>query len=117
MRTMLLLGLAFVIGCSRDDGDKLTRVARLTAEKVREAAPRRTPLGELDPEKTPAGRVRARLRTDASLAGHSIQVVEAADGLHLRGRVPTRDQADWASRLARETVGVPAVIDEIVVGP
>ena len=72
---------------------------------------------DLDPEKTPAGRVRARLRTDASLAGHPIQVVEAGERVYLRGRVPTQAQADWAGRLARQTVGVPAVVNEIAVGP
>jgi osmotically-inducible protein OsmY len=117
MRTALVFGLVVLAGCSRQDADKLARVGRLTAEKVREAAPARTPLGDLDPEKTPAGRVRARLRTDASLAGNPIQVVEAADRLHLRGRVPTQAQADWAGRLARETVGVPIVVNEIVVVP
>ena len=117
MRTALVFLVAVLAGCSRQDADKLVRVGRLTAEKVRAAAPARTPLGDLDPEKTPAGRVRARLRTDASLAGHPIQVVAAGDRVYLRGRVPTQAQADWAGRLARETVGVPPVVNEIVVGP
>jgi osmotically-inducible protein OsmY len=117
MRTALVLVLAAVAGCSRADADKLARVGRLTGEKVREATPARTPLGDLNPEITPAARVRARLRTDASLVGHPIQVVEAPDGMHLRGRVPTQAQADWAARLARQTIGVTAVTNEIAVGP
>jgi hypothetical protein len=117
MRITLGLIVLALAGCSREDGVKLARVGRLVGEKVREAAPARTPLGEVNPEATPAGRVRVRLRNDATLAGHPIQVVEWEDGLHLRGRVPTREQADWAGRLARETVGVTAVVNEIAVGP
>ena len=117
MRLGLILATAMVAGCSREDGEKLARVGRLAGEKVRDAAPSRSPFGELNPEATPASRVRARLRTDANLAGQPIQVVEGPGGLHLRGRVATQDQADWAARLARETVGVTAVVNELVVGP
>jgi osmotically-inducible protein OsmY len=35
----------------------------------------------------------------------------------LRGRVPHQDHADWAAKLARETVGVTNVVNEITVGP
>jgi osmotically-inducible protein OsmY len=117
MRTALVLGLAVLAGCSREDGEKLARVGRLTADKVRGAAPARTPLADLNREDTPAARVRVRLRTDATLTDQAIEVVEGPDGLHLRGRVLTRDQAEWAARLARETVGVPAVVNELAVGP
>ena len=117
MRTVLLLGVALLAGCSREDGEKLARVGRLAADKVRDAAPARTPFGDLKPEVTPADRVRVRFRTDATLADQPIQVVEGPDGLHLRGRVATRDQADWAVKLARETVGVKHVVTEITVEP
>jgi osmotically-inducible protein OsmY len=117
MRTALVLGLAVLAGCSREDGDKLARVGRVAADKMREAAPARPPIGDLNPEATPAARVRVRLRTDATLADLPIQVVEGPDGLHLRGRVVTPDQAEWAAKLARETVGVPAVVNELTVGP
>ena len=117
MRTALLLGVMVLTGCSREDGERLARVGRLAGEKVRDAAPARTPLGDLHPEATPAGRVRARFRMDATLADQPIQVVEAADGLHLRGRVGTPEQAEWAVKLASETTGVPAVVNELAVGP
>lgn len=117
MRLLLVLGLAVLAGCSRADGERLARVGRLAGEKVRDAAPARTPLDDLNPEATPAGRVRLRLRTDAALAGQSIQVVEAADGLHLRGTVATPEQAAWAEKLARETAGVGAVVNELAAGP
>jgi osmotically-inducible protein OsmY len=117
MRMALVLGLAVMTGCSRDDGEKLARVGRLVADKARAAAPARTPFGDRNPEATAAARVRARLQTDANLADQPIQVVEGPDGLHLRGRVATQDQADWAARLTRETVGVTHVVNEITVGP
>jgi osmotically-inducible protein OsmY len=117
MRTALVLGLAVLTGCSPGDGEKLARVGRLAADKVRDMAPARTPFGDLNPEPAPAARVRLRLRTDAALADQPIYAVEAPGGLHLRGRAATQDQADWAAKLARETVGVTAVVNELPVGP
>src|SRR3954468_6743072 len=117
MRTVLVLGVVVLVGCSREDGERLGRVGRLAGEKVRDAAPARTPLDDLNPEATAAGRVRVRLRTDASLADQQIQVADGADGIHLRGRVATREQGDWAAELARGTTGVSAVVNELTVGP
>src|SRR3954447_26139131 len=117
MRTVLVLGVVVLAGCSREDGERLGRVGRLAGEKVRDAAPARTPLDDLNPEATPAGRVRVRLRTDATLADQPIQVAEGPDGIHLRGRAATQDQADWAAELARGTTGVLVVINELAVGP
>jgi osmotically-inducible protein OsmY len=104
-------------GCTREDGEHLARVGRLAGEKVRDCAPERTPLGDLTPEGTPAGRVRTRFKLDTSLAGLPIQVVDGTDGIHLRGRVEKSEQAEWAVKLARETAGVSAVVNELVVGP
>ena len=117
MRLTILLAVVVFTGCSREDGDRLARVGRLAGEKVRDAAPARTPLGDLNPEATPAGRVRARFRTDAALADQSIQVVESPDGLHLRGQVANAEQVEWAARLASETLGVGAVVNELTVAP
>ena len=114
---MLVFGLVVLAGCSREDGERLARVGRLAGEKVRAAAPQKTPLGDLHPEATAAGRVRARFRTDARLADQPIQVHEGADGIHLRGTVATAEQAEWAERLARETTGVTSVVNELAVGP
>ncbi|HKB02624.1 MAG TPA: BON domain-containing protein [Gemmataceae bacterium] len=116
MRTALFLGIAVLTGCAREDGEKLARVGRRAGETLRDAAPARTPFGDLRPEATPSDRVRVRLRTDAALADQPIQVVEGPEGLHLRGRVATREQADWAVKLARATVGVTRVVNEIAVG-
>src|SRR3954467_12080935 len=117
MRTALVLGVIALAGCSREDGERLGRIGRLAGEKVRDAAPAKTPLDDLNPEATPAGRVRVRLRTDATLADQPIQVADGADGIHLRGRVATQEQADWAAELARGTTGVSAVVNELAVGP
>ena len=117
MRTALVLGLIVLAGCSREDGERLARVGRLAGEKVRDAAPERTPLGDLHPEATPAGRVRVRFRTDAALSDQPIQVVDGADGVHLRGRVAAPEQAEWAVKLAQETTGVAAVVSELADGP
>ena len=117
MRTALVLGAMALAGCSREDGERLGRVGRLAGEKVRDATPAKTPLDNLNPEATPAGRVRLRLRTDATLADQPVQVADGADGIHLRGRVATQAQADWAAELARGTTGVSAVVNELAVGP
>jgi osmotically-inducible protein OsmY len=117
MRIPFVLGLLILAGCSREDGERLARVGRLTGEKVREAAPPKTPLSELNPEATLAGRVRARFRTDAALADQAIQVHEEPDGIHLRGRVSDDARVEWAVTLARQTTGVANVVNELTVGP
>ena len=104
-----------VAGCTREDGERLARVGRLAGEKVRDCAPQWTPLGDLSPEATPAGRVRTRFKLDASLSGLPIQVVDGSDGIHLRGWVKMPEQADWAVKLARGTAGVSAVVNELAV--
>jgi len=117
MRTAIVFGLLVLTGCTRDDGEKLARVGKLAGEKVRDAAPARTPFGDLAPDSTPAARVRTRLRNDAALAECSIQVADAPDGVRLTGRVPHQDYAAWAEKLARSTAGVTNVVNEIAVGP
>lgn len=117
MRIGLVFAIVVLAGCSREDGERLARVGRLAGEKVRDAAPARTPLGDLNPEATPAGRVRLRFRTDATLANQPIQAIDGTDGVHLRGRVANQDLADWAVKLAEETTGVSGVVNELGVGP
>jgi osmotically-inducible protein OsmY len=117
MRIATVLGLILLAGCSREDGEKLARVGKLAGEKVRDAAPARTPFGDLAAESTPAGRVRVRLRTDAILSDYPIEVTEAPDGIHLRGQVPHQDHAEWAEKLTRETVGVTNVVNELTFSP
>lgn len=106
-----------VSGCSQKDGDKLAKIAKLSAEKVRDAVPAKNPVGDFAPDATVAGKVRTRLKTDAYLVACPIQVVEEADGLHLRGHVPSQEHADLAYRLASQTVGVPTVVNELTIAP
>ena len=117
MRTVFAIAVLGLAGCHREDGEKLVRVGRVVTEKVRDAAPARTPFGDLAPDATPAGKVRARIRTDSYLADLDIQVVEAEDGLHLRGNVPSKEHSDRAGQLARDTVEVKTVVNELVVTP
>src|SRR5262249_56342033 len=60
MRIAIVFSLIVLAGCSREDAQRLGRVGRVVGEKVRDAAPAKTPLGEINPEATPAGRVRTR---------------------------------------------------------
>jgi osmotically-inducible protein OsmY len=117
MRWAMLLGLVVLTGCSRTDGQKLARIGQLTADKLRDAAPAQTPFDDLAPATTAAARVRVRQRTDAALAELPIQVHEGPDGIHLKGHVPHPDHAEWAVKLARETLGVVDVVNELTVGP
>jgi osmotically-inducible protein OsmY len=117
MRIAFVLGLVVLAGCSREDGERLGRVGRLAGEKVRDAAPQKTPLDNLNSEATPAGRVRARFRTDTLLHDQPIQAIDGSDGVHLRGRVATPEQAEWAIKLTQETQGVAAVVNELAIGP
>jgi osmotically-inducible protein OsmY len=117
MRIIFAIAVLGLAGCNREDGEKLVRVGRVVTEKVRDAAPARTPFGDLAPDATPAGKVRARIRTDSYLAELDIQVVEAEDGLHLKGKVPSKEHSDRAGQLARDTVEVSNVVNELVVEP
>ena len=102
-------------GCQKTDGEKLVRIGQITTEKIREAAPSRTPFGDIAPEATPAGRVRSRLKWDVSLQKSPIQVTEDDDGLRLRGTVPSREHLERAEQLAQQTVGVGKVVNELTI--
>ena len=68
MRSLLLIPLLlFLPACHRQDGEKLVRIGQITTEKVREAAPSRTPFGDIAPEATRLGRVRSRIKGDVYL--------------------------------------------------
>jgi osmotically-inducible protein OsmY len=112
---LILVPLAALAGCERTDGEKLVRIGQITTEKVREAAPSRTPFGDLAPEATPSGRVRARIKGDIYLQKSQIQVIEDEDGIHLRGSVPSREHLERAEQLAQQTVGVEKVVNELSV--
>jgi len=111
-------GCAFLLllpACQRTDGEKLVRIGQITTEKVREAAPSRTPFGDIAPEATTLGRVRSRIKGDVYLQKAPIQVTEDDDGIRLRGTVPSREHLDRAEQLAQQTVGVDKVVNELTI--
>ena len=115
-RWLWLLFLVCSLGCKRTDGEKLVRIGKLSADKVRDVAPAKTPFGDITPDTTTAGKVRSRLRADVYFANCPIEVVEAEDGLHLQGRVPTKEHAERAEQLTLQTIGVTKVVNELTVG-
>lgn len=64
------------------------------------------------------GRVYARLHWDKILGGAAIDI-DAAEGgvVTLKGSVPTAEAKTRAGDLARETVGVERVVDELKIEP
>lgn len=103
------------VGCNRQDGEKLVKISQMTSEKIRDAAPSRTPFGDIAFDGTPAGRVRNRIRGDVYFQESTVQVSEDGDGIHLRGTVPTQEHLDRATQLAEQTVGVSRVINELTI--
>ena len=104
-------------GCARDDGDKLAAVGRVVVEKVRTAAPAKNPVADLALDATPTSRVKARIRTDVFLVNQPIEIGEFETVIYLRGKVPSREHSERAEQLAKETVGVTKVVNELAIGP
>jgi osmotically-inducible protein OsmY len=114
----VITAIAFLAtGCVREDGDKLLRVAKVAADKVRDVAPQKTPLDELSTKSltTLESRIETRLRDDKYLAGRSIVVTIVDGAVVLKGRVPSAEHKTRASELAGSTVGVSEVRNEIEV--
>ncbi len=63
-------------------------------------------------------RVYSRVRWDKALEHETIEIdVQAADAVVLRGNVKTEAAKHKAIQLARDTVGVARVVDELTVAP
>ena len=122
-RAVLLAALCLA-GCSGEDTDGLARVASKSATRFEEmtgGAPTKLAAGfdtmranfnefALD------ARVSLRLRWDKDLQKAAIQV-QAKNGIvELKGTVVDLPQRQRAVQLARTTVGVADVVDELVVG-
>jgi len=118
------LALLAAAGCGKDDADGLARVGGKVAAYIDAlTGGARGKLGDswdaargcwsdaaLD------GRVATRLRWDKGLAGARVQAASAGPGVvRLSGSVEGAAQRDRALDLARSTVGVEKVIDEIEV--
>jgi hypothetical protein len=121
-----LAGLALLAaGCEGQDADRLARIGRKVADRV--GAPDGAESGRLPDslqsirggfgEFAVDAKVAARLRWDKELEGSSIQVGAVGGGaVKLTGTVPSFEARRHAVHLARTTVGVNNVIDELTEG-
>jgi osmotically-inducible protein OsmY len=114
----LLLGLA---GCSHQDADRLTRVARRAAAKIEALT---GGVGHQLPdgwqtlhvggdEAALESRVGTRLRWDRALAGATIEVRASGTTVELHGTVADDNQRGRAVELAGATLGVEHVTDKM----
>jgi osmotically-inducible protein OsmY len=114
---VLLVGSRF----QASDGDKLRAVSRLAVAKVRNAMPPAVsiaaPMDALRRElpTRPDDAVRARLAADKRFAGVEFNVSAEGGVVTLRGVVPNADVKRLAVGVARNTVGVDEVVDELAV--
>jgi osmotically-inducible protein OsmY len=121
---LILVALFLVLVGSRfkaSDGDKLRTVSRLAVAKVRNAMPPAVnmiaPVDALRKElpTRPDDAVRARLAADKRFAGVEFKVTAEGGTVTLRGVVPNADVKRLAAGVARNTVGVDELIDELAV--
>ncbi len=121
---MILVALFLLLVGSRfkaSDGDKLAAVSRLTVRKVQNAMPPAVnvvaPMDALRKEMPtrPEDAVRARLAADKRFVGVEFKVTATGDEVTLRGVVPNADIKRLAVGVAKNTVGVETVVDELAV--
>jgi osmotically-inducible protein OsmY len=118
-----LLAALCLAGCSSEDTDGLARVASKSAarfEVMTGGAPAKL-AASFDTmranfnEMALDARVSMRLRWDKDLQKSSIQVQAKNGVVELKGTVVDLSQRQRAVQLARSTVGVVEVVDELVV--
>jgi len=119
-RSLLALPLLLpLVGCKESDGENLRQIARKAGEKLDRAArpvgdaasPLRGSLGE----HSAAARADSRIRHDRYLAGHRFTVRGEGPIVTVTATVPDASMKTRALDLARSTVGVEDVIDEVKV--
>ena len=118
-RWALLLPL-LLAGCQERDGETLRKVVRKTGEKLEGAArpvnAAALPLRGSFTETGLAARVEVRLRNDRYLAEHRLSVRADKPGVvAVSGTVPEPSVKTRALDLARSTLGVEKVLDEMKV--
>lgn len=120
-RLYLLLPVLLIAGCKARDGDILVKAAQRIGAKF-EAVGGATPSGLTAQFRSAAGgaslgaRVENRIRWDRYLKDSSVEVLLTGTGVvTLRGEVPDRALKLRAVELARTTVGVDRVVDELTV--
>jgi hypothetical protein len=112
--------LMAVAGCSPGDGDVLRKIVRRAGDRLEDAT---RPVGQLaGPGRNPAiatdlaARVQGRLRGDRYLSGARFEVREQGKGVVvLSGQVAEASVKQRALDLAKSTVGVERVTDEVKV--
>jgi osmotically-inducible protein OsmY len=121
MSRFCLVCLLLVVGCKARDGDTMRKIARKTGEKIENAAGPVAAIttgvrGSLG-EGSVTARVEARLRWDRQLAEHRLTVRGDGSGeITLSGTVPEESAKQRAVDLAKSTLGVEKVNDEVKVG-
>src|SRR5581483_2035497 len=112
-RIVLGLSLCALVGCSKQDNERLGRIGRKLFDRAHTAADEIG--GKLDLGwKGEAGlqeRVMQRLRWEKALEGANIEVKVNEGAVELRGSVKTVAQRDKALELANATLGVTGVTD------
>lgn len=115
-----------LVGCEGQDADRLAKIGAKVADRLQMRATGGTGrlpdslqsirggIGEFAVD----AKVAARLRWDKELESASIQVGALAGGsVKLTGTVPTMEARQHAVQLARGTIGVSNVVDELTVQP
>jgi hypothetical protein len=105
-------------GCDRSDAERLARVGRKTADKVTALVPERTPFGtpfSLSPAGELENRVRERFRSDVFLSPIQFEFSVEGATVRIKGMVDDEVVKRRALDLAKSTVGVEKVIDELTV--
>ena len=117
---LAFLLLLLLSGCKESDGETLRKVARKTGEKLEGSARpvhlATSPLRGAFSENGLAARVQTRIRNDRYLAGQGLKVRGTAAGaVTLSGTVAEPSVKTRALDLAKSTLGVEKVIDEVKV--
>src|SRR4051794_3162146 len=121
MRRALLAVALLAVGCKGSDGETLRKIARKTGQRLdcvaRPGNEAWAPLRATRGEPPVAARVAARIRHDRFLAGYRLEVSgDGRGGVTLNGSVPDRSLKARAMDLARSTLGVESVEDQVKVG-
>ena len=122
-RPWLFIALACLGGCSKQDTDKLTRIAQKSGQKLDNLTggmrgkvtngwqAMRGSIGEA----TLDSRVSTRLKWDKGLVDSNIQVrITGANTVELNGSVVSEEQRRRAVELANSTDGVASVTDSML---
>lgn len=117
--------LATTTGCEDPDREGIRKVGQLTHQRLRSTFPEvplscdgmREALRSGGPGSAVEVRVRTRLRSDKLLSELALEVRETEPGrVVLSGRVDGPQQKERALELARNTLDVEAVVDDLRIG-